>query len=74
MSDNAVFTNKEWNEIKRQPCQVFARTMWYIRNFASMNSWKKSEHYSRKYFIVPDYQKNEYIRKRENMEFVKKYK
>lgn len=73
MSNNAVFTNKEWKEIKRQPCQIFSRTMGYIRNFASMNAGKKSEHYSRKYFVVPDYQKNEHLRKIENAKFIEQY-
>lgn len=73
MSDNSTFINKEWKEIKRVKCQIFTRTMGYIRNFGSMNLWKRSEHYSRKYFNIPNFEKNEYLRKRENAEFIKQY-
>lgn len=72
MSDNATFINKDWKEIKRIPCRIFQRTMWYIRDFGSMNLWKKSEHYSRKYFLDTS-DKNEDLRKRINAKFVEQY-
>lgn len=69
---NDTFINKDWKEIKRQPCKIYARTMWYIRSFDTMNIWKKSEHYSRKYFIDTS-DKSIYLRKRENAKFIKDF-
>ena len=49
-----MFYNKEGKEIKRQPCQVYSRCMWYIRPISHYNTGKKSEFYSRKRFKVPN--------------------
>ena len=49
MGDNANFSTEK-KEIKRQPCQVYTRVMWYLRPVWNYNIGKKSEFYSRKYF------------------------
>lgn len=72
MSKNDKFINKEWKEIKRTPCRIFSRTMGYIRDFWSMNLWKRSEHYSRKYFNNT-MENSEYLRKRENAKFIEQF-
>lgn len=73
MDKNDTFINKLGEKINRVKCEIFCRTMGYIRNFNSMNPWKKSEHYSRKYFKDTS-QKSVDLRKRENAEFTSKYK
>lgn len=50
-------------EIKRTPCQVYARVMGYIRPVDWYNPWKKSEFYSRKYFEEQKVNNSEFIRK-----------
>ena len=51
-NNNEEFTNKEGKKIRRQPCQVFTRVMWYLRPVSHYNLWKKSEFYERKYFVT----------------------
>lgn len=72
MEKNDTFINKEWKEIKRQPCKIYARTMGYIRSFDTMNLWKRSEHYSRKYFL-DNTSTSEILRKRANAKFIEQY-
>lgn len=67
------FFNKLWQEIERVACNVYARISWYMRPVSMYNPWKKSEHYSRKYFKDTS-QKSVDLRKRENAEFTSKYK
>ena len=45
------YYNKDWKEIKRQVCQIFTRVMGYLRPVSHYNIWKKTEFYSRKYFV-----------------------
>jgi hypothetical protein len=45
-----TFYNKQGEEIKRTPCQVYTRVMGYLRPVSHYNIGKKSEFYSRKYF------------------------
>lgn len=33
--------------IKRQPCEIYTRVMWYHRPVSYFNKWKKSEYYNR---------------------------
>lgn len=56
---------KDWKEIKRQPCEIYTRVMWYLRNVNNYNIWKKTEFYSRKYFVTGC---------NCNREFIEKYK
>lgn len=72
MEKNDTFINKEWKEIKRQSCKIYARTMGYIRSFDTMNLWKRSEHYSRKYFL-DNTSTSEILRKRANAKFIEQY-
>lgn len=36
---------------KRQKCEVYTRVMGYHRPVSQFNEWKKSEYYSRTYFM-----------------------
>ncbi|EKE26296.1 MAG: hypothetical protein ACD_4C00343G0006 [uncultured bacterium (gcode 4)] len=36
---------------KRQKCEIYTRVMGYHRPVSQFNIWKKSEYYSRTYFI-----------------------
>lgn len=36
---------------KRQKCEIYTRVMWYHRPVSQFNEWKKSEYYSRTYFV-----------------------
>lgn len=47
--EKQYFSN-DWKKIKRQPCAVYTRVMWYLRPVSQYNIWKKTEFYSRKYF------------------------
>lgn len=49
-----MFLNKDGKEINRQPCQVITRVMGYLRPVSQRNVGKKSEFYSRKYFVVEE--------------------
>ncbi len=49
-SKSQKFFNKDWKEIKRTPCMVYSRVMWFIRPVQYYNTGKKSEFYSRTYF------------------------
>lgn len=72
MSDNSTFVDKNWKEIKRQPCNIYTRCMWYLRPVSFFNTGKKTEFYSRKNF--KDTSENSiYLRKRENAEFIKQF-
>jgi len=51
MKEEKKYYNKEWKEITRQKCEIYTRIMWYIRPISHANIWKKSEMYSRKYFL-----------------------
>ena len=48
---SAVFINKQGQEVERVRCEIYTRVMWYHRPVSSFNIWKKSEFYSRNYFI-----------------------
>lgn len=41
----------DWKEYKRVPCEVYTRVMGYIRPVSAYGIGKKSEMYSRKYFL-----------------------
>ena len=41
---------KDGKEIKRQPCEIYTRVMWYLRPVSAYNIWKRSEFYNRKYY------------------------
>ena len=45
------FIDKNWVKRCRQKCQVITRVMGYLRWVENYNIGKKSEFYSRKYFI-----------------------
>jgi hypothetical protein len=45
-----TFYNKQGQEIKRQPCEIYTRVMGYLSPVSRYNIGKKSEFYSRKYF------------------------
>lgn len=49
--------------LERTPCQIYTRVMWYHRPVTSFNIWKKSEFYSRNYFVEQN----------ENLDFINKY-
>jgi hypothetical protein len=36
---------------ERTKCEIYTRVMWYFRPVSSFNIWKRSEFYSRTYFI-----------------------
>jgi hypothetical protein len=57
------FYNKEGQEVKRTPCQVYTRVMGYLRPVSAFNVWKKSEFYSRKYFTEETTNNSEFVRK-----------
>jgi len=65
------FYNKDWIEIKRQPCEIYTRVMWYLRNVNNFNTGKKTEFYSRKYFNIDNNRINNFCRF--NCEFNDKY-
>lgn len=48
---------------KRTPCEIFTRCMGYIRPVSAFNIWKKSEHYSRKFFTEEKVNNSEFIKK-----------
>ena len=48
----------------RTKCEVWTRVMWYHRPKSSFNEWKKSEFYSRVYFLES---------KTENSKFTEQY-
>lgn len=48
--DEKVEFNINWKIYKRQPTEIYSRTMGYYRPVSQYNPWKKSEFYSRKYF------------------------
>lgn len=54
----------DWKEYYRTPCEVFTRCMGYIRPISQRNIGKRSEGYSRKYFLES---------KIDNSPFIKKY-
>lgn len=54
----------DWKVYKRTPCEVYTRVMWYIRPVSAYWIWKKSEMYSRRYYLES---------KIDNSEFLKKY-
>lgn len=41
----------DWKVYKRVPCEVYTRVMGYIRPVSAYWIWKRSEMYSRKYFL-----------------------
>lgn len=49
---------------KRTPCEIYTRVMGYLRPVSAYNLGKKSEFYSRKYFLE---------KKVENTNFINKY-
>ena len=53
--DNQDQTNehleKDGKKIRRQKCEIYTRVMWYIRPISHAKIWKKTEFYSRKYFV-----------------------
>lgn len=58
-----IFLNKDWKEVERTRCEIYTRVMWYHRPVGNFNIWKKSEFYSRKYFLEQN----------ENQNFVEQY-
>ncbi|HCB52204.1 TPA: hypothetical protein DEP21_06675 [Patescibacteria group bacterium] len=61
-----TFYNKEGQEIKRTPCQVYTRVMGYLRPVSHYNTGKKSEFYSRKYFNEAKTANSEFVRQFSN--------
>ncbi len=49
MSEN-TFINKNWNKVKRTPCQIYSRVSGFITPVSNYNIGKKSEFYSRKFY------------------------
>jgi len=56
---------KDWKEIKRQHCEIYARIMGYLRPVSHYNIWKRAEFYSRKYFVTGCTCNREFINKYE---------
>ncbi len=48
---SAIFINTDGQEVERTRCQIYTRVMGYHRPVTSFNIWKKSEFYSRNYFL-----------------------
>ncbi|MFK7779546.1 MAG: anaerobic ribonucleoside-triphosphate reductase [Candidatus Gracilibacteria bacterium] len=48
---SAIFLNSEGQEVERTRCQIYTRVMGYHRPVTSFNIGKKSEFYSRNYFV-----------------------
>jgi hypothetical protein len=46
-----IFIDNSWKEFNRTRCQIYTRVMGYHRPVTSFNIWKKSEFYSRDYFL-----------------------
>ncbi|MDR0860397.1 MAG: anaerobic ribonucleoside-triphosphate reductase [Candidatus Peribacteria bacterium] len=57
------FYNKQGQEIKRQPCEIYTRVMGYLSPVSRYNIGKKSEFYSRKYFEESKVDNSAFIRK-----------
>lgn len=49
--------------MKRTPCEIYTRVMWYLRPVSAYNLGKKSEFYSRKYFEENKVDNSEFIKK-----------
>ncbi|MDD2871540.1 MAG: anaerobic ribonucleoside-triphosphate reductase [Candidatus Gracilibacteria bacterium] len=63
---NTIFVNNTGHEIERTVCEIYTRVMGYHRPVSSFNIGKKSEFYSRTYFL-------ENKEKNPNIEFALKY-
>ncbi len=48
----------ELSDIERQPCEIWTRVMGYFRPLSEFNIGKKSEFYTRKYFLEQKAAKN----------------
>ncbi len=60
--DTKIFYNKDGEEVKRQPVEVWTRVMGYHRPVSQYNLWKKSEFYSRRYFEEDDSENSKFIK------------
>ncbi|MDP2090049.1 MAG: anaerobic ribonucleoside-triphosphate reductase [Candidatus Gracilibacteria bacterium] len=67
---NTISVNNHSFEIERTICEIYTRVMGYHRPVTSFNIGKKSEFYSRTYFLEPS--KTEEVID-SNIEFAKKY-
>ncbi len=48
--NNAAHQEMQLHQLKRQPCEVWARVMGYHRPVESFNIGKKAEHCQRRFF------------------------
>lgn len=47
----------------RTKCEVYTRVMGYLRPVSHYNTWKKSEFYSRKYFVEKTSRNSAFVQK-----------
>lgn len=70
-------TNEEFEvggvKKKRQKCDIRQRTMWYYAPLSRVNIWKKSEAYSRKYFLEWKICKRTFDQIQANRDFITKF-